>query len=393
MCGVWSLAAWAQSQPGTTGQSAGPRESISTTSLQVQATGDLSKDTQFLALLRARDRDFALLGELRRIITYQDNFRGRLERLLFAVAIEPGARDQMTKTTNAALTRLQKFETDFKAATDLSAKVGLAKKFDDDFPLKRTDLGLGRSSRSDPRSLSSENDRAFFVQRERINANEVFQNVSIENREWLTSYEKLFTTIERRLGEFSIKLPQLDKLPSGFEQLGGADSLDTMNETQIQVGIDQYRLALQATLTDIAAAPAAASAEAARTALMAQVDSLGRELVAKSTEANGQFRELEKSISQSAKSLYGNKVGADSFNYLLIVFAAVFLVIMVAPRFYPEAVATNVLRAEFLLQFSTVFVLVAAIIILAIGELIAKDQLPVLLAGISGYVLGQLGKV
>jgi hypothetical protein len=123
------------------------------------------------------------------------------------------------------------------------------------------------------------------------------------------------------------------------------------------------------------------------------VDSLGRELVAKSTEANGQFRELEKSISQSAKSLYGNKVGADSFNYLLIVFAAVFLVIMVAPRFYPEAVATNVLRAEFLLQFSTVFVLVAAIIILAIGELIAKDQLPVLLAGISGYVLGQLGKV
>ena len=66
---------------------------------------------------------------------------------------------------------------------------------------------------------------------------------------------------------------------------------------------------------------------------------------------------------------------------------------MAVPRIYPEVVAGNILKAEFLLQFSTVFVLVAAIIILGIGELIDKQQLPVLLAGISGYVLGQLGKV
>jgi len=57
-----------------------------------------------------------------------------------------------------------------------------------------------------------------------------------------------------------------------------------------------------------------------------------------------------------------------------------------------SAIAANLLKAEFLLQFSTVFVLIAAIIILGIGDLIDKDQLPVLLAGISGYVLGQLGK-
>jgi hypothetical protein len=64
---------------------------------------------------------------------------------------------------------------------------------------------------------------------------------------------------------------------------------------------------------------------------------------------------------------------------------------MIVPRFYPPPVAENVLKSEFLLQFSTVFVLVAAIIILAIGNFINPDQLPVLLAGISGYVLGQLG--
>ena len=93
----------------------------------------------------------------------------------------------------------------------------------------------------------------------------------------------------------------------------------------------------------------------------------------------------------TAKSLYGKTVGADSFNYLLIVFAAVFFAIMIIPKFYPTPVAENVLKSEFLLQFSTVFVLVAAIIILSIGGFIQRNQLPVLLAGISGYVLGQLG--
>ena len=65
---------------------------------------------------------------------------------------------------------------------------------------------------------------------------------------------------------------------------------------------------------------------------------------------------------------------------------------MIAPKFYSDKVVGNILKSEFLLQFSTVFVLIAAIIILGIGKLIKEDQLPVLLAGISGYVLGQLGK-
>jgi hypothetical protein len=393
MFAVWPFAAWSQVPPAQSDDATSPRQSSPPSNAVPQVTRDLSQDTQFLALLRTRDREFALLGELRRIVTYHDNFRGRLERVL-ATTGELGSREQMTKTTNNAIARLQKFESDVKAASDLSAKAGLAKKFDEDFPLTRTELGLPRSSRSsrtsDVRNLALDN--SSFIQRERVNANEVFQNISIENREWLTSYEKLFVNIERRLNEFILKLSQLDKLPSSFYELTEADSFDTITEDQLQSAIDQYRTILQATLNDIASFPQPAAIESTKAALMGQVDSLGRNLVAKSSEQNTQFRDLEKSIAGSAKALYGNKVGADSFNYLLIVFAGVFIVIMVMPRFYPAPVAENVLKSEFLLQFSTVFVLVAAIIILAIGELIQKDQLPVLLAGISGYVLGQLGK-
>ena len=113
----------------------------------------------------------------------------------------------------------------------------------------------------------------------------------------------------------------------------------------------------------------------------------------KLTELNAQFGEFEKGISLQVRSLYSDKVGGSSFLYLLGVFAGVFAIIMISPKLYSETVAYNVLKAEFLLQFSTVFVLIAAIIILGIGELIDKQQVPVLLAGISGYVLGQLGKV
>ena len=124
---------------------------------------------------------------------------------------------------------------------------------------------------------------------------------------------------------------------------------------------------------------------------MGQLAALDQELQKKRTDLNTQIGGLEKNIILNAKSLYGKTVSENSFAYLLIVFAAVFFVIMIMPYFYPQPIAENVLKSEFLLQFSTVFVLVAAIIILAIGGFIARDQLPVLLAGISGYVLGQLG--
>jgi hypothetical protein len=391
---IWPLAAWSQTPMADEFAAKQPTGTPVT-----QLSRDLSQDTQFLTLIRARDKDLAVTSEIRRIISFHDNFRSRLERFLLDVSNESSNREQKTRAITSALARLQKFDDDVRAESELSAKIGLTRKFDDEYPvfradpILRADTGpIGRALRFPVRDF--ENDRVTsFIQRERSNANEVFQNVSVENRGWSNNYEKLFTSIERNLGELRTTLPRLDALPLQFNELSGAGSLDTMTAEQIQSGISRYRGALQETLNDLATTtPSSSRASQMRSELLAQADSLGKELAARSLEANTQFQELERSISGAAKNLYGNKVGADSFNYLLVVFAGVFIVIMIMPRFYPEIVATNVLKSEFLLQFSTVFVLVAAIIILAIGELIAKDQLPVLLAGISGYVLGQLGK-
>jgi hypothetical protein len=83
---------------------------------------------------------------------------------------------------------------------------------------------------------------------------------------------------------------------------------------------------------------------------------------------------------------------ADSFGYLLAVFVFVFVTVMFGPKIYGNDVASRLLSAEFLLQISTVFILVATILVLGIGGLLKEEHLPTLLAGISGYVLGQLGK-
>jgi hypothetical protein len=372
---IWPLATGLQAEPVTPEQAPALRQPTST---------GPSQDTQFLALLRARDPQLAVLAELRRIIAYHDNFRGRLERVLNSPEL---TRENLTNAINLALTRLKKVEDEVNAATELSAKIELTRNFDPEYPLFRADRPISGTPRLSPDR--SETDRGRFIQIERVNAGEVFQNVSIGNREWLTKYEKLFASVESSVDSLLTPLRSLMRLPLQFYRLAGAPSFAALTANQIQVGIEKYRAALQTALTDLGTP---ASAESTREQLMAQADTLGRELVARSTEANSQLQNLEQSIAGQAKSLYSGKVGAESFNNLLLVFAGVFIVIMIMPRFYPEIVASNLLKSEFLLQFSTVFVLVAAIIILAIGDFIARDQLPVLLAGISGYVLGQLGK-
>jgi hypothetical protein len=373
---VWPTVAWPQT-PG------GPQSAQ-------QAPRNLSQDDQFLTLLRTRDAQFALIVEMKKIVAYHDNFRSRLARVLDGARVQTLDREQVKNRIDSELARLEKLENDANAIDDLNAKINLVSRFDADFPL-RIRARVRGSAPFSPRALEID-EQPLFTQRERAYAIEVFQNVSTENREWLSTYEKLFTDVEAKLGALSISVPSLDRLPLSFAELVGAAALDVLTKEQIQRAISSYRNVLQAALREVEAAPNPPSLESVKAHLMADVDQMGKSLAAKSVEINSQIRDLEKNITMQAKALYGTKVGADSFTYLLIVFAGVFLVVMIMPRFYPDAVAINVLKSEFLLQFSTVFVLIAAIIILAIGELIAKDQLPVLLAGISGYVLGQLGK-
>jgi hypothetical protein len=383
---LWPLAAEAQPSAGVANDRSLPGKPVPGAA-SVQPADDLPQDTTFLALIKARDDALALLGELKRITSYHDKLRSGLG----LASLPRSSREARFKVIDDELQRLKKFEDDINDSKDDKTKIDLAKKFDRGFPLDLSDIRTARVPRfGDPRNANVGGDPTAFARRERANANEVFQNVSFENRQFFSGYERLFSTIES-LGNDNVKGSFLDDLPSGFDELAGAQSFDALSEPQIRSAIAKYRYALQRTRDSIDASPEPESAETVRTKLMAQLDALGQDLVKKSSELNTQMGGLEKNMTLAARSLYGKTVGADSFNYLLIVFAAVFFVIMIVPRFYPSPVAENVLKSEFLLQFSTVFVLIAAIIILAIGGFIEKNQLPVLLAGISGYVLGQLG--
>jgi hypothetical protein len=63
------------------------------------------------------------------------------------------------------------------------------------------------------------------------------------------------------------------------------------------------------------------------------------ELAKKFADLTVRMNELEKNMTLTAKSRYGKAVGGDGFNYLLLVFAGVFLVIMIISKFYPPSVA------------------------------------------------------
>ena len=392
---LWPLAAAAQ----TGVEVVSERSSLGPTLLAASSTrssDDLPQDTTFLALIKARDDTLALMSELKRITSYHDKLRNGLG-LLFA-SLPRNTREIHFKLIDDELQRLKKLEDDVLAAKDVKTQIDLARKFDYEYPLQlsdaRTSLPI-RPRDNSPFSRSRDNlnangDPLGFARRERANANEIFQNVSFANRQFLDGYEKLFSMIDS-FGNNDVKAPLLEALPSDFSELAGSRSYNDLSQNQIISAITKYRETLQKTRDSVAAAPTPESPETFRVRLMEQVDVLGQDLVKKSADLSNLMGGLEKNMTLAAKSLYGKAVGGDSFNYLLLVFTSVFLVIMIMPKFYPQVVAENVLKSEFLLQFSTVFVLVAAIIILAIGGFIEKNQLPVLLAGISGYVLGQLG--
>jgi len=329
-------------------------------------------DKAFLAVIKARDDKLVLVTELNQIKSYHDKLKSGLEALFSSLVVS--SREPYFKIIDDEQGRLKQFEDDLKNASDNGKKNELAKQFGEGYPVILNNVPL------------PPNNPIQFASRERLIASGVFQNV-VESRQFLGGYQNVLSMMESFYN--SAKAPLLEQLPKKFNDLAGASS-DTLTDSQITSAISKYRDALERTRNSIAAS-LLSDLETFRTRVMTPVDALGGDLQKKIAERNSQMTELETSIPLTGKSLYGKTVGAESFNYLLLVFLLVFLVIMIMPRFYPAPVAQNVLKSDFLLQFSTVFVLVAAIIILSIGNFIERNQLPVLLAGISGYVLGQLG--
>jgi hypothetical protein len=81
-----------------------------------------------------------------------------------------------------------------------------------------------------------------------------------------------------------------------------------------------------------------------------------------------------------------------AFVGLTIAFVVVIGMLLCIPIFYSSEVQNLVFRSSFFLQLFTVYVLSSSIVILALGSFLDGNSLATLLAGISGYVLGQLGK-
>jgi hypothetical protein len=110
---------------------------------------------------------------------------------------------------------------------------------------------------------------------------------------------------------------------------------------------------------------------------------------------NEKARSEEMMIHQAERN-FGQNVNEGSFKWMLVIFGVAFVVLFIVPYLYRDAdtrsIPGQILTSNFILQFCTVFILTASIVLLGIGRYIEKDQLPVLLAGISGYVLGQLGR-
>jgi uncharacterized PurR-regulated membrane protein YhhQ (DUF165 family) len=62
-------------------------------------------------------------------------------------------------------------------------------------------------------------------------------------------------------------------------------------------------------------------------------------------------------------------------------------------RIFGNNNAREIFASGYILHIFTVFILVSAIVILAISGKLEQRELSTLIAAISGYVLGQLGKV
>ena len=357
-----------------------------------------AEDAKFKVYFGARDGQLALIGEIKRLHTYHENLKSRLRNALtdYSRIIEKGL-DAVEPTRNsitAEIGRTNTFLTEYEKAKDSK----LIEEFDSKYPINYKQLLRGEKGGI---TIINKPFNVLFLLSARQSTLDLSRNLlNDENKAIYTEYDNLFTKMETDFENFERPgaMEQLNGLPTQFSYLVHKESSQAMSAEDVSTAVNRYLEVLKksgADLTTFGSNPEMIRANiwANAKTYLADMDRIGDEITTLLKNADYKLDTIEGSIAGSARALYGNKVGSESFNYLLYVFAAVFLLIMLLPRLYSSDVANNILKAEFLLQFSTVFVLVAAIIILGIGDLIDKQQLPVLLAGISGYVLGQLGQV
>lgn len=340
-----------------------------------------SAGANLLLHIQARD---AILRQINHAGTIEDSMvaQGQEYRSLFQGDTMPNQRSVIS-TIDEEIRRTNDFVTEARTRTD-EERLRLLQSFDGRFPPRIPAIGagaevfLGRVTAL--RRVIETGARAEV---------DSLRRSSITFQSELTSFQTLYRAHVDQLVEI------LTGNPTYFYELIGRASFTEMNTMpQIEQAATVHTQKLTALRQGLTQLPGELGDR--RSVLARQYDNYLSEIRRLLGELEAQRVRSETLTVEQAEQGFGKNVSEKSFNVLLVIFGLCFLVLFVGPMLYrssaTDSIAAQILTGPFILQFSTVFILCASIVLLGIGGFIKEDQLPVLLAGISGYVLGQLGR-
>lgn len=356
------------------------------------------KESDFSQIIKSRDEQVSGQAEVRRIINFADGSANRINRFFDSLPSSDFAGD-LNRRIQSELARLDRLDaaagdqTEARRATRATnvKAVGFSPAPDTASPRAGRGPVLHESLKDAVVAFHSHNHGEMMVEL-RTSLSDLQRNLSPKHLQHAANFDRFMSAWEVQLrkasGAGAIDL--LRPLAASAAEPNGTREPATVGGEGASSATTKYRETLRAASDSLSSRSLHADV---RTAMLKDVSGFREGIKTFSDARDKEIEAMDRSIVQSAKDIFGSNVNSRVFFWLLIVFAGIFLLIMIGPMFYSRTtIAENLLKAEFLLQFSTVFILTAAIIILGIGGFIDRDQLPVLLAGISGYVLGQLGK-
>jgi hypothetical protein len=211
--------------------------------------------------------------------------------------------------------------------------------------------------------------------------------------------------LPRAREQFDRKTADLDKkLEQANEALFGAEIASQVRNSPLNIFLDEAKFVLpgkdridqfRRTVAEIVIEYEKALTELENTSeylsayddLRKKFSEVGPALASRLREELKSASDLEGSIDRSRQFISG-----WLFVGLSIAFVLVISILLFAPKFYDPEIQHLVFRSPLFLQLFTVYVLSSSIVILALGSFLESQTLATLLAGISGYVLGQLGR-
>jgi hypothetical protein len=365
---------------------------------QAVASTRTRQENDFTQLIKQCDDQVFARAEVRRITNFANASANRVTRFFDSVPSGDFAGD-LSRRIQSELSRLERIEAAFPSAPDARRPIRAADVRAAQLSLA-ADTAPPRTNRS-PVHLDSFKDavaafRAYnhgeMMVELRTSLLDLRQNISQKHMHWAAEFDGFMGSWEQQLRKASgaSAIDMLRTLPSVSHETNGSRDQGVLSDEAARVLAAKHRDVLRAASEALKDRPLHANV---RTSMLQQIGSFTDRIETVGKNYDNDMQSVERGIVDSAKKTFGQAVGSEILFWLLVVVAGIFVLIMIGPMLYARTtVAENLLKAEFLLQFSTVFILTTAIIILGIGGFIQQDQLPVLLAGISGYVLGQLGK-